>query len=399
MENTISKGQREFLKMAGRRGVDPADFGQFIPEIKSQERRPDTRKPTIAYLHTGGTLMMVPSKKAAGALSFEGATDIEGALAICDTVARIRSLYNVIGINLMNVDSIQVNPGHWSAMAAAIQTVYDQVDGVVIGHGTHTAEYSAAALAFALRQPSKPIVITASQIPLIGFPGSDAIGNLTGAMEVAASGDLAEVVVYADGTIHRGTRVMKVNDSRMNIFSSPITGPLGHFGAGGVELVSGARRRAGKRDHDLQYLPRFGTFVSTIKYTPGMDLDMIGENIVREGTKNRGIIFETPGSGAIPAECVPILSRHAERGFVVLITSSATQSGISTGMQLHDEAAIAASNSGVRTAGDMTTGAASVKLMSVLGTSPELPLDEIHREMVQRSYAGEISVKRGTEDY
>ncbi len=397
MENALSTGQREFLKMAKRRGVEAKDFGDFVPEIKFQEEEPDTTKPTIAYIHTGGTLMMVPSPGNHGALSFEGATDINLALEICNTVAQVRKRYNILGIFLASLDSIEVGPAHWSAMAASIQAIYDRVQGVVIGHGTHTAEYSAAALAYSLREPSKPIVFTASQIPLIGYPGSDAMGNLTGAMEIAANGDLAEVVAYANGVIHRGTRVRKVNDSRLAVFDSPITGPLGHFGAGGIELVPGARKRSGKRDHDLRYLPGFAKHVSTIKYTPGMDQQMIGENIARAG--NVGIIFETPGSGAIPASFVPILGAHASKGFAVMLTSAATQSGISTGMVLHDEAAIAAYNAGVRTAGDMTTGAAAVKLMSVLGNSPHLTLDQINNEMVKKSYAGEISVARGGEDY
>ncbi len=128
-----------------------------------------------------------------------------------------------------------------------------------------------------------------------------------------------------------------------------------------------------------------------------MDRGMIGDNIIQAG--NVGIIFETPGSGAIPAAFVPILSAHAQRGFAVFLTSAATQSGISTGMKLHDEAAIKANESGIRTAGDMTTGAAAVKLMSVLGNNHGLSLDEINKEMVEKSYAGEISVEKGAEDY
>jgi L-asparaginase/Glu-tRNA(Gln) amidotransferase subunit D len=392
-----SEKQSEFLQMAERRGVEARHFGEHVPEIRFREEKPDTSKPTIAYLHTGGTLMMVPSPVKDGVLSFEGATDITAAINVCDAVARVRNRYNLIGVYLASLDSIEVGPEHWSAMAAAIKAIYDQVEGVVIGHGTHTAEYSAAALAFALRNPSKPIVVTASQIPLVGFPGSDAMANLTGAMELAANGDLAEVVGYAAGTIHRGTRMRKVEDSRLAVFDSPITGPLGYFGAGGIELVPGARRRKGKRDFDLKYLPDFATTVSTIKYTPGMNQRIIGENISEAG--DVGIIFETPGSGAIPARFVPTLSAHAQRGFPVFLTSSATQSGISTGMTLHDEAAVANYKAGIKTAGDMTTGAATVKLMAILGSSPGLGLEEINEEMIGKSYAGEISVQKGREDY
>jgi len=252
---SLTTGQQEFLREADRKGVDARLFGDHVPEVKFQEDRPDPTKPTVAYLHTGGTLMMVPSQKEAGALSFEGAVDIPKVIEVTQALASVRDAMNVVGIYIENIDSKEVDPKIWQAIVATIKTVYDRVDGVVVGHGTHTLEYSSTAAAYALQKPAIPIVFTASQIPIIGHRGSDGLPNLTGAMEIAAFGDIAEVVAYANGEIHRATRCTKKNDARMQLLESKVTGPIGYFTAGGVELIAGARRRAGKRKHELGFLP------------------------------------------------------------------------------------------------------------------------------------------------
>ena len=172
---TLTKGQKQFLTYAERVGVPTKLFGNYIPEIKYQEDNPDSSNPTIAYCHTGGTLMMVPSKQKKGALSFDNAIDIPQVLDVAQTVSGVKDAMNIIGIYIGNIDSKEVDPKIWQAIVAAIKTIYERVDGVVIGHGTHTAEYSATATAFALQQPAIPIVFTASQIPILGHRGSDGI--------------------------------------------------------------------------------------------------------------------------------------------------------------------------------------------------------------------------------
>ena len=43
------------------------------------------------------------------------------------------------------IDSANVNPGHWVALATLIEENYDQYQGFVIIHGTDTMAYSASA--------------------------------------------------------------------------------------------------------------------------------------------------------------------------------------------------------------------------------------------------------------
>jgi len=164
MPEELTQGQQVFLAEAERKGVERRLFGDCIPEIKFQEEAPDSTKPTVAYLHTGGTLMMVPSQKEGGALTFDGAIDIPQVIDVTQTISSVRDAMNVLGIYIGNIDSKEVDPKIWQAIAATIKTIYDRVDGVVVGHGTHTLEYSSTAAAYSLQQPALPIVFTASQI-------------------------------------------------------------------------------------------------------------------------------------------------------------------------------------------------------------------------------------------
>ncbi len=77
IQSELNDAQKEFLLQAEARGVNSKLFGEYIPEIQFQEENPDSSKPTIAYIHTGGTLAMVPSTSESGAISFEGAIHLE----------------------------------------------------------------------------------------------------------------------------------------------------------------------------------------------------------------------------------------------------------------------------------------------------------------------------------
>ncbi len=403
MNTTPTLAQQNFLEEGEKHGVNSKLFGKYIPEIQFQEDNSDPSRPTIAYIHTGGTLAMAPSVTQEGAISFENAIDLKKMVEVCDFVAGIRQQFNTIGIFMANIDSKEIRPDAWTAMASTIKSIYHRVDGVVVGHGTHTLEYSAAATAYALRNLAIPVVFSASQIPSVGFCGSDGIPNLTGAMKIAAEGDFAEVIAYANGTIHRGTRVTKEHDSRLNIFDSKITGPIGHFGAAGIEVGAGARRRSGKRKHELLFQPKFNPAVPGIKINPSITPDIL-QGLLQNTTGSVAAVLETYGSAALRNDLVPVLQDVLKEGTPIFLTSSAGQSGVSEGMDDHDEDAIRARGAGIRNAKDMTTSAATTKLMHIMGQKevPEEPaakLQYVEEEMTEKSYAGEVTIRQQVADF
>lgn len=388
-EQKLSAGQKKFLQMAQEKNIDPNLFGEFVPEIQ-YEHHLNPELPTIAYIHTGGTLMMVPSKQFKDTLSFEGALDIHQVMEVCDLTSNIKQRYNILGIYLANRDSKEIDVSLWTSIATTIYTLYDRIDGAVVGHGTHTLEYSSAAVAYALQNIAIPVVFTASQIPIIGFPGSDGLMNLTGAMEIAAKADIAEVVAYANGQVFRGTRVTKKNDSRLDIFEARVTGPLAYYTSGGVDVRPRTKRRNQHAKSDILFQPSFSKFITAIKIQPGMSKEVL-RTIISTG-KDVGLILETYGSGAIPKDLIAEVKKYSDQGFPIFVTSSCAESGISSGMQQHDEDAIAAYEAGIRNVGDMSTTAAIVKLMHVVGNDSNIGLEKIREEMTKKAYAGEMTM-------
>ena len=69
-------------------------------------------------------------------------------------------------LQLMNIDSTNMQPAHWQKIAFAIQEHYSSYDGFVVCHGTDTMAYTAAALSYLIQDSQKPIVITGAQKPI-----------------------------------------------------------------------------------------------------------------------------------------------------------------------------------------------------------------------------------------
>ncbi len=384
---SLTEGQRAFLAMAARRGVDERLFGQeCIPEIRFQEEEPNPSLPTVIYIHTGGTLMMVPNQ--GGVLSFEDAVNVPKAIEVCHSMAQVRDRFNLIGVYVTNHDSKDVAPEIWTAIAATIKSLYHEAHGVVVGHGTHTLEESAAGVAYAMRNLYIPVVFTASQMPLVGQAGSDAFGNLTGAMEIAGYGDLAEAVAYANGDIVRGVRAKKDNDERLQVFRSQVDDPVGYLTAAGVEVKPHAVRRGVHARHDLVFNPEFAGEVVVLPMNSSLSPGVLEQILSVQGAT--AFVLEAFGSGALPKKLVPVISRMIlERGKNIFVTSKCTQTGISSGMQGHDQDALDAMSAGIMNVRDMTTVAAMIKLLHLEALMPGASYLDLYREMV-KSYAGEV---------
>ena len=69
-------------------------------------------------------------------------------------------------IQILNIDSTNIQPSHWLAVSKAIEEHYEEYDGFVITHGTDTMAYTAAALSYLIQNSPKPIVITGAQKPI-----------------------------------------------------------------------------------------------------------------------------------------------------------------------------------------------------------------------------------------
>ena len=135
-------------------------------------------KRKVSILGFGGTIAMVPDS--VGIL--KPAKSVEEIIAI---VPSLMKMADVSFQELERRDSTNINPSHWTKLALKIQEIHNQVDAIIVTHGTDTMAYTAGGVALALgRGLQIPVVFTGSQLPLVA-DGTDARFNLENAMKTA----------------------------------------------------------------------------------------------------------------------------------------------------------------------------------------------------------------------
>ena len=176
-------------------------------------------KPQILLIYTGGTIGMIKDPITATLQAFDFASLIE----------KIPEL-NLLDCDIDTVsfetpiDSSNMNPSHWIAIATIIEENYLSHDGFVVLHGSDTMSYTASALSFMLENLAKPVILTGSQLP-IGDLRTDAKENLITSIQIAALQNnntpvIKEVGLYFEYKLYRGNRTTKINAEHFQAFAS-----------------------------------------------------------------------------------------------------------------------------------------------------------------------------------
>lgn len=118
------------------------------------------------------------------------------------------------------IDSSDMTPADWQAIAEDIQQHYDEYNGFVILHGTDTMAFMASVLSFIMENLAKPLIVTESQIPLAELR-SDGQTNLLNALYVAANDPVNEVNLFFNNKLLRGNRTTKAHADGFDAFASP----------------------------------------------------------------------------------------------------------------------------------------------------------------------------------
>ena len=168
-------------------------------------------KKKILLLATGGT---IASKKSENGLKPQITPE-----ELLEYIPQIKEFCEVSAIQLLNLDSSNMEPEHWKKIVHAIREYYDAHDGFVIAHGTDTMAYTAAALSYMVQNSTKPIVITGAQKP-IDLEITDAKSNLIDSFLYTADEKSQGVQIVFDGKVIAGTRAKKVRSKSYNAFSS-----------------------------------------------------------------------------------------------------------------------------------------------------------------------------------
>ena len=264
-----------------------------VPKAKKVKLQKDL--PTVAILSTGGTISSRIDYRTGGVYADYTAEDF---VAMCP---ELENIANIRAAKIMSVMSEDALSSDWTKMAEEVLKVINEVDGVVITHGTDTMHFTSAALSFLLKDLNKPVVITGAQRS-IDRGSSDAFMNLTCAVTAAAKWDGAGVVICMHGSMEdkfchllRGSKVRKMHTSRRDAFRPIGDSPLAAvFTDGKIEVIGDHYQKRGKTKPSLRQLdPK----VALVYVYPEMDPGVI-EYYVKQ--KVHGIVLAATALGHVP---------------------------------------------------------------------------------------------------
>jgi L-asparaginase len=287
------------------------------------------------------------------------------------------------------LDSSNMTPGDWFAIASHIRDLYAERDGFVILHGTDTMAYTASALAFMLEGLAKPVVLTGSQVPLAEVR-NDARENLITALMIAGNYGLErpEVCLYVGRRLLRGCRAVKVSADGFGAFDSPNLPPLATVGVD-IEFNRHVRPPpAPRRGTAFRVQEVAGVEIATLRLFPGISAE-ITRNILRAPLQ--GLVIEAYGTGNGPSgadnrDFLTALEEAVCRRKVVVVACTQCLRGRVT----PGEYETGLGRVGVIGGGDMTPEAALAKMAYLFSRGD--PPERVMLAM-QRNLRGELTPK------
>lgn len=280
---------------------------------------------TIAIVATGGTI--AGSGSAGRTTNYEaGKISVDEILA---SIADVRNEYNIRLIPLMSVDSNEMDDQKWILLKNTIeQLANEDVDGIVVTHGTDTIEETAYFLTLTVNT-DKPVVLTGAMRPATAT-SADGPFNLWQAIHLAAS-PLAfgqGVLALFSSTIYSARNIQKISNYKIDAFEKANTA-LGFMKDDDIFFSSRETRI-----HTTQSIFAYEKFaelprVDIVPYYAGASADLL------DHTNAKGIVVMGTGSGNFSQEWIRKIAELYKKG-IFFVRSSRVIDGIVFGDDVFD---------------------------------------------------------------
>lgn len=188
----------------------------------------------------------------------------------------------------------------------------DDIDGVVITHGTDTLEETAYLLDLTVKT-KKPVVVTGAMRSGSEL-GYDGPFNLATSICTAISDEAVGrgVLVCFNGELNSASEVTKANSMALNAFRTPNFGPIGIVDNDNVIFYRDANHL---EKYDVSKIEKQ---VALIKCVVDMDSSYI-EYLIEKGYG--GIVIEALGRGNVPPKMVEGIKKAIELEIPVVVVS------------------------------------------------------------------------------
>jgi glutamyl-tRNA(Gln) amidotransferase subunit D len=375
----------------GIREEDILDL-ELIKEKESRKKLEDVKidkdLPNIALIVTGGTISSKLDYKTGGV---KWLTDPKELLFYYPDVLKIANIVKIETPFMKASENMDFKD--WKKISESVKKFLDddEIEGVIVTHGTDFLHYTSSALAFSLRNLNKPVVLTYSQRSS-DRASSDANLNLQCAARAAVS-DIAEVMIVGHANTDDNycyalpaTKVRKMHTSRRDTFRPINSKPIAKIWPEKIEKILGYNKKENKK---VKLENNFKGNVALVKFYPGQDpkiLDYYLEN------NYKGLVIEVSGLGHLITEgknnWIPRIKKLIKKGVVVCAVPQTFYGRLhpfvySAGRELE--------KSGMIFLEDMLPETAFVKLSWVLGNNKLNKSYNLIKQAMLKNYAREIN--------
>lgn len=262
----------------------------------------------VAVIFTGGTISMKVDPRINAAIP---ALSSEEIMAM---VTNIEKFTEIEIINYGEYPGPHMTPDMMLELSKLVQKTVerDDINGVVITHGTDTLEETAYLLDLTIKS-EKPVVVVGAMRNSSEL-GYDGPSNLSAAICTAISKNAMNkgVLVVMNNEVNAASQVTKTNTLSLDTFKSPEFGPLGIVDNDEVIFYRDIVK------HDHIETDTIESKVALIKCAAGMNSDLI-DYCIDAGYK--GIVIEAMGRGNVPPEMVNGIKRSIDKNIPVVIVS------------------------------------------------------------------------------
>jgi L-asparaginase len=287
-------------------------------------------RPRIRILATGGTIA-----GSAGSATRRGYAP--GQIGVSDLLALAETLglsCDFDGSDVAAVGSQDIGWSEWQALHAGIAAamVDDEVAGVIVTHGTDTAEETALLLDLTL-PTGKPVVLVGAMRPADAV-GSDGMRNFANAVMVArdpAAAGRGVLVVMGD-QVFSAIDVRKAATSNIDAFRGFPRGPLGLVTPSTLDWF-GPADRIGQAARCA--IPAALPKVDILYAYAGMDVTVVDAALTNGA---RGLVLAGMGQGNAPGPVLDALERAARGGVSVVRASRVDEGSVDRNLEVDDDA-------------------------------------------------------------
>ena len=275
----------------------------------------------IVVVATGGTIAGVGEK--GKTVSYHA-----GEIKVKDILSsiNIESIARISEVQLMNVDSNEMNEESWLELSNKINSLIkqDDVDGIVVTHGTDTIEETAYFLNLTI-DSYKPVVVTGAMRPATAT-SADGPYNLYQAIALASSDDAfgQGVMVLFSNTIYSGRDVQKVNNYKIDAFDQKAFGCLGYMQDEHVYFFSTSFKLHTYGSTFAKNLPNSLPKVGIAYYYAGASADIL-EYL---SNHHEGIVIAGSGNGNYSKEWLAMIEKCVNEKNTIFIRASRVPLGI-----------------------------------------------------------------------